>query len=90
MKTIGSLLSSEAQRSERASERTDAPSGAQQTVRDLEFRLREQAKELRSQLAGLSDTSKARHVEAKKRQRLAAILAKVEKRILNIRQMRLF
>lgn len=90
MKTIGSLLSSEAQRSERASERTDAPPSALRTVGDLEFRLREQAKELRSQLAGLSDTPKARHVEARKRQRLAAILAQVEKRILNIRQMRLF
>lgn len=90
MKTIGGIFQSEAKRSSRASERTDAPSGAQSEVRDLEFHLRRQAAELRAQLAALCDTPMARHVEARKRQKLAAILSSVEKRILNIRQMRLF
>jgi len=90
MKTIESVLSSAAKPRERASERTDAPVGAQSEVRDLEFHLRRQAAELREQLAALCDTPMARHVEARKRQKLAAILSSVEKRILNIRQKRLF
>lgn len=90
MKTIGGIFQSGAKRSSRASERTEPAHAGEQVIRDLEFNLRRQAAELREQLAGLCDTHMARHIEARKRQKLAAILAKVEKQILNIRQMRLF
>lgn len=90
MKTVGSILSSGAQRSEQASERTDAPGGARIEVKDERARLEARVRKLRLELAGLPDTMKARHMEAKRRQKLAAILANVEKRLKAIKQMRLF
>lgn len=89
-KSIGSILRSEPQANSRASERTDAPVGARIEVRDERARLEARVRELRLELAKLPDTVKARHMEAKRRQKLAAILANVEKRLKSIRQMRLF
>lgn len=90
MKTVAEILSSGAQRSERASEPAGAPPPWKPEIKDLRMRLEDRARDLRAALAELSDTPKARHIEAKRRQKLAAILATVEKKLRDIKQMRLW
>lgn len=90
MKTVAEILSSGAQRSERASEPTDAPKPWKPEIKDIRMRLEDRRRELLAALAELSDTPKATHMEAKRRQKLAAILAIVEKKIRDIKQMRLW
>lgn len=87
---IAEIFRSEAKLSSRASERAAPPEPLKQVVVDRRARLEGYAREIRAEMAKLPDTAKARHVDARRRQKLGARLTSIEKEILKIKQMRLF
>jgi hypothetical protein len=89
MKAIGRILSSETLSSERASERTAAPGAAEFRDGGLAEGLRIRIAEKRAALAGLPDTIKQTHIDAKNRAKWSAQLRRLEARLFNIKQPRL-
>jgi hypothetical protein len=89
MKTIGSILSSETLSSERASERAAPPVAADFRDGGLAEGLRIRIAEKRAALAGLPDTIKQTHADARARAKWSAQLRRLEVRLFNIKQPRL-
>jgi hypothetical protein len=90
MRQIGSILSSETLSSERASERAAPPVAPEFRDGGLAEGLRIRIAEKRAALASLPDTIKQTHSDAKNRAKWSAQQRRLEARLFNIKQPRLF